>query len=153
MTQEQVCGSSRYAQVICAIALLALLAFVAFVPSAHAQQSYRTQKGTHPSPVVSQPSTQTRASQAKPQAPRAGRFLGWRRAGTDGPQAVRYFRGLEQRSKRLPGQAYRCELSFMLQTTSTRCRVIHLRRARHPRLCPEYRCVLRFPLEHFLLEL
>ena len=103
MTQEQVCGSSRYAQVICAIALLALLAFVAFVPSAHAQQSYRTQKGTHPSPVVSQPSTQTRASQAKPQAPRAGRFLGWRRAGTDGPQAVRYFRGLEQRSKRLPG--------------------------------------------------
>ena len=100
MTQEQVCGSSRYAQAFCASALLALFAFN---PSARAQQSYRTQKSTHPSPVVSQPSKQVSPPQAKPQVPLAGRFLGWRTAAKDGPQAVRYFRGLEQQSKRLPG--------------------------------------------------
>ncbi len=100
MTREQVCGSSRYAQAICASGLLALLAFN---PAAHAQQSYRTQKSIHPSPVSSQSNKQVSPPQAKPRVPLAGRFLGWRMAGTDGPQAVRYFRSLEQQSKRLPG--------------------------------------------------
>jgi hypothetical protein len=100
MAQEQVCGSSRYSQVICAIALLALLAFI---PSAHAQQSYRTQQSTHPSPVSSQSSKQVSPPQGKPQVPLAGRFLGWHMAGKGGPQAVRYFRNLQQQSKRLPG--------------------------------------------------
>jgi hypothetical protein len=100
MAQEKVCGSSRYPQVICAGALLTLLAFN---PSARAQQSHRTQQTLHPSPVLSQKSGQIAPHQAETQATLDGRFLGWRMAGKQGPQAVRYFRNLEQQSKRPSG--------------------------------------------------
>jgi hypothetical protein len=100
MTPEHVCGSSRYAQAICVGALFALLVFS---PSAQAQQSYRTQQSTRPSPVLSQPGRQVNPPPAKPHLPHAGRFLGWRTAGKDGPEVVRYFRSLEQQSHRPPG--------------------------------------------------
>jgi FG-GAP-like repeat/Abnormal spindle-like microcephaly-assoc'd, ASPM-SPD-2-Hydin len=100
MTPEQVCGSSRYARVICASALLA---FVAFIPSTHAQQSYRTQQSNRPSPAFSQPGRQVSPPPAKTRLPHVGRFLGWRAAAKDGPQATRYFHNLEQQSYRIPG--------------------------------------------------
>jgi FG-GAP-like repeat len=100
MMQEQVCGSSRYAQVICATVILAI---VALIPSAQAQQSYRTQQSARPSPVMPQPSRQVSPPPAKPHLPHAGRFLGWRTAGKDGPQVVGYFHSLEQQSHRPPG--------------------------------------------------
>lgn len=99
MARKQVRGSSRYAPMMCAIAVLLLWVFL---PFAGAQQSYRTQQSLHPLPILSRGNSELIEHPTKPPNMSVGRFLGWRLAAKRGSEAVGYFRNLEQRSKRLP---------------------------------------------------
>lgn len=100
MAPVKVRCSSRSASTNCAVVALLLLMFV---PPADAQQSYRTQQSLHPSPVLSQRNGQANSHQTEPQATLAGRFVGWRLAAKQNPQAVNYFRDLEQQLRKPPG--------------------------------------------------